>query len=931
MAGTRLRTLATGGFIRLLTIIAALAVFLALPLQAQVDRAVVEISVTDSSGAALPGVTVTVTRPETGYQSLAVTAGNGTARVPSLSPGTYEVAFTLEGFAPVTEKNLVLRVGQTARLNIVLNPATSESITVTAQSQVVDVYKSDDSTNIVPEAIQSLPVADRDFQRLAFIAPGVQRERGDYRFIGGGPVLGSGSNASQATILVDGVDFTDPALGLARTRFSQDAIREFRVIANRFDTEIGGSAGGALSIVTKSGTNDVDGTVFGFYRDKSLRAKGALEQKNNDFSRGQYGFTVGGPIILDRLHYFVSTEFIDQQTVALFRPGGAYAPLAADVNHPMNQTLAFAGLDSQFGTNHTGAAKFVYEKYQEDNFRVGGISDVSYGQQLNRDNWNVTLEDSWVVSSNKLNEARFQAGSRKYDEPPNAPAGTPAEWFSSGNTLQTGTNILGNLLGSGDQFELRDTFYDFIPVGKSSHDLKAGFSAQRIKERSRIDTFQDGLFVYYSDDRSFPLSYLYGVGSADVRLNTTRYGAFVEDSWRPNTKLMVNLGLRYDLDTNGNNPGFHHTLVPNGRKRDTNNWQPRLSFTYDLAGNGANVIRGGVGKFIGRFILVPAFTELQQNGETGRLLITRVNGLLFGLPAFALDPAHPTTTGIPLKPQITLLDSTFVSPESTQTSLGYTMRLGHTGLYLDAEGIYAEGTKEIVVRDTNWGGNSNPVRPNANYDQINTYTNQGHSVYKAAVLSLNGTLPGGHLLTSSITLADKKNISDDFSPVFPFGYPNDPANIEAEYGRSRADERYRVVLSGVFKLPWKLTVAPIYEYGSGQPWNLRLGYDYNGDGKNSDRPAGVGRNSMDGPAFQQLSLRVTKTIPVGSNSVDLIAEAFNLTDVTNYDVSSIDAAKYLAGPTLANPTAPYVANPSFGKYRATLPSREIQLGVRWAF
>ena len=146
----------------------------------------------------------------------------------------------------------------------------AETVNVVGQASLVDIYKTDSSTNIVPEQIDALPVQDRDFQRLAFLAPGVQRERGGNRFIGNGPVIGAGGNASQSTILVDGVDFTDPALGLARARFSQDAISEFRVIANRFDSEIGGSAGGALSIVTKSGTNDLKGTAFGFFRDESL-------------------------------------------------------------------------------------------------------------------------------------------------------------------------------------------------------------------------------------------------------------------------------------------------------------------------------------------------------------------------------------------------------------------------------------------------------------------------------------------------------------------------------------------------------------------------------------------------------------------------------------------------------------------------------------
>jgi hypothetical protein len=308
-----------------------------------------------------------------------------------------------------------------------------------------------------------------------------------------------------------------------------------------------------------------------------------------------------------------------------------------------------------------------------------------------------------------------------------------------------------------------------------------------------------------------------------------------------------------------------------------------------------------------------------------------LNGAIFGLPAFALDPNNPTTTGLPLPPDITLLDTSFEAPESDQYSLGFTKRLGSTGLYLDVDGLYVEGDKEIIVRDRNFNGNSNPTRPNPFYNQINVYSNEGYSKYKALIVGLNGTIPGGHILTGSVTFQDKKNINDDFSPEFPFGYPSDPSNIDAEYGRSRADEELRVVLSGVFRAPWDITIAPIWEYGSGQPWNHRLGYDFNDDGKNSDRPQGVARNSEDGPRFTQFNLRVTKAFNVPSGRVDLVVEGFNIFDTTNYDVNSVDSAEFLGGPTLANPGAVAVPNANFGNYRATLPGREIQLGLRYAF
>jgi hypothetical protein len=905
-----------------------LALIIALPVAAQVDKATIEALALDQSKAPLPGVTVTVTRPETGFASVGVTDSSGTARFFSLAPGTYAVDFSLEGFAPVKEPKLALLVGQNAKVGVTMQAKTSETITVSATPDVVDIHKTDSSTNIVPEQIQSLPVPNRDFQNLAFLTPGVERERGAFRFIANGPVIGAGGNASQSTILVDGVDFTDPALGLSRTRFSQDAIREFRVIQNRFDTEIGGSAGGALSIVTKSGTNDLHGNVFGFFRDKSLRAKGAFEQSKGDYSRNQFGGTIGGPLTKDKLFYFASLEQISEDNIVVFSPRGTtFAPLKADLAHPFDQSLLFGSIDNQINEKQTAGARLVYEHYKEENFRVGGLADESYGQTLKRRNWNGTFQHNWLVSSDMNNEARAQIGSHRYEEPANST--TTADWYSSGNTLMSGGNILGDLLGAGSTWELRDTFYKHIAAGRSSHDLKFGASAQRVKERSRIDTYQFGLFLWATDTKALPIAYAYGVGSSDVTMSTNIYGGFVEDAWRPNANLLINLGVRYDLDTNGNNPGYNHPLI-SGRDKDTNNFQPRASFTYDITGDGRNVLRGGAGRFTGRFLLVPALQERQQNGITGRVTFTRVNGLLFNLPALALDPKNPTTTGIPSKPAIVLLSPDYKNPESDQLSLGWTTRLGQSRLWFDTEGIYVKGRNEIVIHDINWSGNVTHTRPNATYDQINQYANLGHSKYQAVVFSLNGNIRKSDLITASLTIANKKNISDDFSPEFPAGYPNDPANMEAEYGRARGTERYRLVVSSIFHLPWQLTFAPIYEYGSGQPWTHRLGYDANADGKNSDRPAGVGRNTMDGPPFRQLSLRLTKAIPAGGwGQLEAIAEAFNVTNVKNFDVNSVSAVDYLVAPSAANPAG--VKNTAFGTFSQTLPPREIQLGLRFVF
>ena len=158
--------------------------------------------------------------------------------------------------------------------------------------------------------------------------------------------------------------------------------------------------------------------------------------------------------------------------------------------------------------------------------------------------------------------------------------------------------------------------------------------------------------------------------------------------------------------------------------------------------------------------------------------------------------------------------------------------------------------------------------------------------------------------------------------------PSDSAHPEGEWGRSSTDERFRLVISGIFHLPWGLTLAPVYEYGSGRPWTRLAGWDLNNDSAFDDRRPGVDRNDQDGPPFRQLSLRLTKAVALGRRGhLDIILEAFNVFDTTNYDVNSVYNAEYYLDPVTLQP----VANPDLGTYSATLPPREIQLGLRYAF
>jgi hypothetical protein len=457
-------------------------------------------------------------------------------------------------------------------------------------------------------------------------------------------------------------------------------------------------------------------------------------------------------------------------------------------------------------------------------------------------------------------------------------------------------------------------------VASDTHQIKAGLSYQILRHKYLFEMYDAGEMTYLTDDRSLPFFYTHGIGPSDVELQSELIGLFAQDDWLATNGLTLSLGLRYDVDIGGNNPDFEHPLLPDRRGTDWNNFQPRVGFTWDLTRNGVNVLRGGAGLFTGRYTATPPLAELQFNEVTGRYAEIRVGPTV----------DDPENTGVPFPPSIYLLGESFLLPQSTQVTLGYSRRIGNSSLYLDVEGIYVDGRNEHVIRDSNWAGNDNPGRIDPAYTIVGQWIDEGYSEYRALQLGLNGTIKGGHLISAWLSLSDKKNIQDD--PQSP-QEPSDSADLDAEWGRSRTDERYRFVASGVFRLPWDLALAPVFEYGSGAPWNRLYGYDFNGDLWFGDRPPGTPRYGEDGPPFRQLNLRLTKGFPLaGTKRLDLIVEAFNVFDTTNYDVFSVDNAMYFSGPTLSgDPTQPFDPNPGFGQYKATHAPREIQLGLRYSF
>src|SRR5437764_6644571 len=252
----------------------------------------------DSTGAVIPGVAVTAKNQATGLLRNEVSDGSGSYRLPSLPPGAYSVTAEIQGFSGEVRPDIVLVIDQTAIINFTLKPATvSETVTVTGESPIVDVTRSDVSTSVSTQQIQDLPVASRRWIDLAMLTPGTSQDNIRGQFYRGNVNVGAGGREYSNAFVVDGVNNTWAEMGEPRQNFAMDAIQEFKVSTSTYKAEYGLATGGLVAVVTKSGTNQLHGSGLLFLRDASITAKEFFQTTKPDYRRYQYGGTVGGPIV----------------------------------------------------------------------------------------------------------------------------------------------------------------------------------------------------------------------------------------------------------------------------------------------------------------------------------------------------------------------------------------------------------------------------------------------------------------------------------------------------------------------------------------------------------------------------------------------------------------------------------------------------------
>ena len=925
-------------------VIVAFITILILPMTAQAQEAAVSGTITDASGAVLPGVTVRAVHEATGNAFETVTDNRGAYRL-AVRTGVIRITAALQGFAPLT-RSVELLVGQTAVVNAQLAPSgIAETVTVTGEAPLIETTTSTLGGNIDPRQIQELPVNGRNWIALAMLAPGSRtvpvassRENSEK------PLPDRNNNETREFQLnVDGQQVSADTGTGGQPRYSQDSIAEFQFISNRFDATMGRSTGVQVNAVTKGGTNRLSGLFRSNFRNSAFNAENRVLDLVEPIDNQQFSFTVGGPIRRDKLHFFTNYEYEREPRTSIWRtPYPAFNVALTGMNtqkkagvrvdYQLSSATRLMGkvsggrLWEPFGlpsaTNHPASTNTTAE-YNNEYL-------VHFNQVLN----NRTLNEIKVGKAEfGLANRNLTSWSNHWQKPNGNTNGGPRITFTG--FLITGNQNYPRSIDQ-DVWSVRDDFtYAFSAKGR--HDLRTGgevLSRKQLSNNCRqcmglIDArggplpanlpalFPDAFNVdtwNLAALSSITRSYTIGVGDFRVMQDSRKIAAWAQDDWQISNRLTLNLGVRYDLGIGmfANDitfPPFQEA----GRPDDKNNVQPRVGFAYTL--NTRTVIRGGTGVYFGDAL------GADQGSAIGNRQITLIRYENDGRPDFTANPTNgrPVPTfdqAIPLYcdannnapgclirdvREFTGLPEYIQLPRTWQSSIGFQRQFGQT-IAVEADYVYSQGRHEKDVIDNinllfdpatgaNLDFRIRSNRPYPNWGVISMNTHTGRSAYHGLLTGL--TKRFSHRWQASATYALSglwAAESRPFSGLHIVPFPTVP-DLGGEWGLSQDDQRHRAVFNGIWQVGRGFQLSGLHYLGAG---NRRSG-NYGGDSRNTGstfsgrlRPNGtiVPLNSIIAPPQNRTDLRLQQRISVHRLSVDGIAEIFNIFNRPNWDIGT---------------------------------------------
>lgn len=737
------------------------------------------------------GATVVATEVSTGYATRARVGADGRYVLSGLRPGTYRVQVT-SADGQTAEETVTLSLGQVGTLNLDVAGATTTAATdgatelgdiVVTGRRVFEVRTPEVATNVTQQQINNLPQISRNFLNFAALAPGLRVTEDDTeRTISAG-----GQTAQAINVFIDGqnrkslindggVAGQDDSRG---TPFPQGAVQEFRVISQNFKAEYEQAGSAIITAVTRSGTNEFHGDVFAYYQDPGWIAQDVISERRGDakapLKRIQYGASLGGPIIQDRLHFFGAYERKDEERISQsFLNRTEYTSFFANdlgtTSTPYEQDVFFGKLSWQINDRQRLELSSEY-KTEEDIRGASGQNAPSRAARNNGENIAFNLRHQYQ-GDRFLNEFAIDYFTSSYEQSVingsdygrqyvifrDDSAATPGFQYNFNNRDSTvftaGGRADAQFLEQKSTTIRNDlTIPDLEWMGTHTIKIGAKYSMQNYfvqKDFGRNPTFTYDIEARpeINGSRDIPVSVDLGVAVPPADVDNNVLGLYIQDDWQITSKLELNLGIRWDYEDNAVNNDYRTPdsirnmlaaiqNLPNydfpsyfnpadyisdgDRKAFKGAFQPRFGFSYDVFDDERTVIFGGAGRYYDRIGFNFAFDERFKPFQFNKTIyFSNTGGPRGGVQTIAWNPSYLTPQGLdpllaasPGAGEVFLVQNDFEPPRTDQFSLGVRQKIGmfQTALTLAAGKTKGESSWYIANALTETGGRFNGPTP----------------------------------------------------------------------------------------------------------------------------------------------------------------------------------------------------------------------------
>jgi hypothetical protein len=784
----------------------------------------------DQSRAVLPGAAVMATNTETNQTRVAMTDSLGRFTIPALPPGLYLVKAEHTGFTAQSQPAVLLQLGTQVALEFTLGVASlTEQVTVAASTPIVDREQTAVAATITQAQINNLPINGRDFLSFAVITPAVTRDNTPQQ--GASATSGltfAGQRARSNNITVDGLDNNDIVVGSVRATFSQEAVREFQVVANSYSAEFGKASGGIVNIVTKSGTNTPGGDAFFFFRDSALNSKEYFEQftpagdpvsrDKASYNQKQYGGIFGGPIRKDKTFFFGSFERLDVKTnnfvtiddttpLTLFGQsiGTAAAVLrragfpvdTGDVPYVVRSNQVLLKVGHQIASNQQLAVRYNYGDGLNENIEPwGGPVARSRGAALDNKDHMLAASLTAIGSSVVVNELRGQFARRdqhvnSLDPNCGGPCTTEDE---GGPTLEVlGVASVGRQRFTPqprltDRYEALDT----VSLLHGSHQWKAGIDFNYVDHKAQaLPLHFGGRYLFQALPAipgvlpaaitgiqalaaGLPAAYVQGYGNSSTAYGYHDLSLFVQDDWRAAANVTVKAGARYQKQfwpgTTFLTPGVSS---PYSFPSAHDNIAPRVAVSWDPTGHKKSAVHAAYGMYYDNLITgLWGIADIIDGSANGvRTLVVRFPNTLAAWNARGHRLPEAAAGAFPSL--VIAIDPGMKTPYAHHMSAGVDHELaGDTMVavnYVYARGFNQPGTIDYnpIVPSLGAGRRPLDVAGRAGTSaSVLQYTTFGETWYHGLTVSATKRFSRRSQFMTSYTLSKAEDNSTDFQSAF---------------------------------------------------------------------------------------------------------------------------------------------------------------------